>query len=110
MKDDFEYNPKKRREELLELITANPDLPIYAWVSSDVVGGDYGYWTGEFDHSVIREFAVVEPYGYNNETQVFKDEDDYYNFLVNDGKKPEEARKIVGGLDYQKAIFVYVEL
>lgn len=112
MKDDFEYNPQKRRKELLELIAANPDVPIYAWVNSDVVGGDYGYWTGEFDMAEIREFAEVEPFDClgNMTNQVFKDEDYYYDFLVNNGKTPEEARKIVDGLDYKKAIFVYVEL
>lgn len=99
------------KEKFKELIINNPDLPVYAWVDWNVVGGNYGYWTGEFDTAEIREFAEVEPYDClgNMTNQVFKDEDYYYDFLVNDGKTPEDAHKIVDGLDYKKAIFVYIE-
>lgn len=99
-------------KEFRQLLIDNPDLPVYAWVDWTVVGGNYGYWTGEFEMAEIREFAEVEPFDClgNMTNQVFKDEDYYYDFLVNDGKTPEEARKIVDGLDYKKAIFVYVEM
>lgn len=107
-------------KELIELITNNPDLPIFAWVDSDVVCDDScGKWLGRFGSAEIKEYAKVKAYGYNEQTMVFKDEiDEYFNCLIEekyfeiepDEKAIELANKEIGKLKYKKAIFVNVDL
>lgn len=105
--------------ELMELIKDNPDLPVFAWVYSDVVSDDYGTWLGQFSTAYIKEYAKVESYGYGDCTWVFKDEpEDYIEWLI-ETKEYEEltqeeaekkAKDVVDNLEYKKAIFVYVDL
>lgn len=104
-------------KELLELIAANPDLPVYAWVNADVVGDGYGYWAGEMHTADIQEYAEVEPYGYSEQTWVIKgDDEDYYDHLVNsdeyagltDEEAKQKAEEAIANLPWKKAIFVWV--
>lgn len=104
-------------KELLELIAANPDLPVYAWVNADVVRDGYGYWVGEMHTASIQEYAEVEPYGYSEQTWVIKgDDEDYYDYLVNsdeyagltDEEAKQKAEETIANLPWKKAIFVWV--
>lgn len=104
-------------KELIELIQKNPDLPVIAWVNSDVVGDGYGYWAGECHTADIQEYAEVEPYGWGEQTWVLKnDDEDYYDWLVNSteyaGLSDEEAKRkaeeAIASLPWKKAIFVWV--
>lgn len=36
-----------RITEFIELVKANPDLPIIPMVDAEIVGDDYGWWLGE---------------------------------------------------------------
>nr|DAU89339.1 MAG TPA: hypothetical protein [Caudoviricetes sp.] len=97
---------------LIELIKNNPNLPLYAYVDYEIVGGDCGYWMGEFGKAKIKEYATVEPYGWNDMNIVYKDEqEDYIEYLLdnNDDMSEEDATRITNNLPYKKAIFVYVE-
>lgn len=104
--------------ELLNLIKENPTLPIYAWVYWEVVGDDCHSWLGQFGSACIREYANVEPYGYNEQTMVFKDEDeDYIQYLMENEfhdsglyLTEEEAQSKADNLEYKKAIFVNIDL
>ena len=68
--------------------------------------------------AVVREYANVEPYGYNDMAIVFKDDtEDYFEHLrdskariMSDDVSEEEANKIIENLTYKKAIFVNVDL
>lgn len=105
--------------ELLNLALQNPNLPIFAYVDYEIVGEDCGYWMGEFGRAEIKEYATVEPYGWNDMNIVYKDEqEDYIEYLI-ENKADEKlsvedaekwAENISHNLDYKKAIFVYVEL
>lgn len=98
--------------KLIDLIKENPDLPIYAWVDSDIIGGDGCRWLGEFGDAKIKDFAKVLPYKNDNYDLVFKDDtDDYLNYLCETkGYTENYAKDIINGLYYEKAIFVCVDL
>jgi len=106
------------KSNLIELLKENPDLPIFAWVDNEVVGGDdCGRWSGQFGEAEIREYTKVEPYGYNDQTIVFKnDTEDYYECLLDkyidlDGEELErKVNSTFDKLKYKKAIFVNVDL
>ena len=94
--------------ELLQLIKENPNLQVYAYVDYEIVGGDCGYWMGEFGRAEIKEYATVEPYGWNDMNIVYKDEqEDYIEYLmennVDDALDNEElekwAKRITENLD-----------
>ena len=106
-------------KELIQLITENPDLEIYAWVNSDVVADDGYYWLGKFNSASVREYAKLNfSYGYNETDWVFKDEtEDLIEYLINtdeyleltDAEADKKAEEFVNSLEYKKAIFVYVD-
>lgn len=109
------------KSNLIELIKENPDLPIFAWVDSDVVPDDgYSRWIGQLGLAIVREYSNVNPYGCNERTTVFKDDSkEYHDWLVEDymyetKADEEEAIKVAGilieKLNYKKAIFVDVDL
>ena len=114
---------KSEITNLVELVSENPDLPIYAWVNGEVCADDGLYWLGKFRKAKVREYADVESYGWFEQTIVFKDdpedyvqylfdfletEEEYKNFSNNELE--DECERIVEELDYRKAIFVYIEL
>jgi hypothetical protein len=104
----------KEKSNLIELVKDNPDLPIFAWVYWEVVQDDCYSWLGKFNRAEVREYAVVEPYGYNDQTMVFKDDyEDYLQSLIDndlEDKTEEELEEQINKLDFKKAIFVDVGL
>lgn len=45
--------------QLLELMQANPELPVIPCVDGDVVGGDEYYcWLGSWGESAVQEFII----------------------------------------------------
>ncbi|MBP3504689.1 MAG: hypothetical protein J6K18_06130 [Bacilli bacterium] len=101
----------------IELVKENPELPIYAWVNSEVVEDDYHSWLGQFTTTRIREYAKVEEYNCYGMDIVFKDDDEeYFEYLINTDKykdlSDEEAKKqveeYISKLEFKKAIFVDV--
>lgn len=105
-------------EEILKLIEENKDLPIYAWVDSDVVSDDcYGRWLGKITGADIQEIAFVEPWGWSDNNIVTKDdEDEYFDYIcenapdtVTEENVEEYARAVIKELDYKKHIVLYVD-
>lgn len=45
-----------RITEFIELVKANPDLPIIPMVDAEIVGDDYGWWLGEWGYSEVTEY------------------------------------------------------
>lgn len=50
---------KERNQELLKLVSENPDLPIVAMVDCDVVEEDSGRWLGYFSGAELGELSGV---------------------------------------------------
>lgn len=107
------------KSDLSELQKENPELKAYALVHGEVCEDDCHYFFGELGQAEIREYANVEPYGYNEMTVVFKDDDEeYFEYLINsfeyEDLSQEEAEKKaneeIAKLEWKKAIFVYVGL
>lgn len=47
--------------QLLELMQANPELPVIPCVDGDVVGGDEYYcWLGSWGESAVQEFIICK--------------------------------------------------
>lgn len=117
MKNKIKELPKAK--ELLKLVQANPDLPIIAYVNSEIVGGDCYYWLGEFTNVSIREYAKVEPYNYYEMNIVWKDDyTEYMEYLMeqeewadlSNEEAENKALDIINNLEYTKVICVYVDL
>lgn len=100
-------------KEVVDLISKNPELPIFAWVNGEICEDNCGYWLGQFDSASIREYAKVKNYYWYEKNYVFKDDyEDYLNYLLNENENltEEDAIKQILNLDYKRAIFVYVDI
>lgn len=67
---------KERNQELLKLVSENPDLPIIAMVDCDVVGEDSGRWLGHFSRAELGEYTTRDD-RYYDDREEFKER--YYN-------------------------------
>ena len=67
---------KERNQELLKLVSENPDLPIVAMVDCDVVEEDSGRWLGYFSRAELGEYATDDE-RYYDDREDFKAQ--YYN-------------------------------
>lgn len=57
--------------QLLELMQANPELPVIPCVDGDVVGGDEYYcWLGSWGESAVQEFVVGRERTYYREDDI----------------------------------------
>lgn len=111
-------------KEVLQVLNENPDLPVYAWVNSEVCE-DEGMWAGQVHHADVREFTKVPfEYGWCGTDWVFKDEqeeaieylintEEYFEmFPSNDREMTEKAeayaKNYLDSLEYTKAIFIWI--
>jgi hypothetical protein len=53
-------------KELLELVAANPDLPIIAMVHGEVCWDDCGYWLGHCGSASIEEIGLINERYYDD--------------------------------------------
>ncbi len=104
-------------KKLLELVNANPDLPIIPMVNSEVVGdGSYTYWMGCWNYVEITEY-------YSGQEAIhFKDDDEeevladmigckyYCDPNGNDITElsDEEWDALYASIPWKKAIVVYI--
>lgn len=106
-------------QELLDLIKANPDLPIIVKVDSEVVGDDsYSWWLGQWGSAEIVEYYKGREY-YHEKTD---DEEDVLNDLVGckyshdyDGRdiydlSDDDWNKLYASVPWIKAIAVHIVL
>lgn len=57
--------------QLLELMKANPELPVIPCVDGDVVGGDEYYcWLGSWGESAVQEFIIGKERTYYREDDI----------------------------------------
>lgn len=104
--------------DLIKLITENPNLPIIPMVDADVVADDYGYWMGEWGRCEITEFYL------GKERVHFKDEDEEEVLLDMVGCKyscdpqgrdiydlsDDEWNALYKTIPWVKAIVVYISI
>lgn len=57
---------KERNQELLKLVSENPDLPIIAMVDCDVVVEDSGRWIGYFSRVELGEYTTRDDRYYDD--------------------------------------------
>lgn len=67
---------KERNQELLKLVSENPDLPIVAMVDWEVVGDDSGRWLAYFSSVSLGEYAILDD-RYYEDREDFKER--YYD-------------------------------
>lgn len=107
-------------KDIIELITNNNELPIYAYVATEVVADDQApfYWLGKAKSARISEIAFVEPYGYYDRTIVEKyDVEDYVEYLLEteeDGEMSNDeaikrAFNKANSLPFQKVILLFID-
>lgn len=83
--------------QLLELMQANPELPVIPCVDGDVVSGDEYYcWLGSWGESAIQEFIIGKERTYYRDPELV------------DNMTEEETRAAYNALPWKKAIFVDV--
>ena len=107
-------------KDIVNLITENEDLPIYAYVATEVVADDMAscYWLGKVKSARIARIAFVEPYGYNDQTVVdSSDTEDYFEYLVNsdeyrdlsDEEAEKKANEEIKNLEYKEVILLHID-
>ena len=99
-------------KELFTLIMNNPDLPIVAWVDSEIVADDgYMRWLASIGKSHIIEYIEVEMYQDYCE-MVYKDDTEYYEQFLYDTTEmtEEEIAEHIKNIDWIKAIAVNIDL
>ncbi len=99
-------------DKLRKMLIDNPKLQMFALVNSDVLGSDdYAYWYGEFGDCEIREYAIVEPFDYDDKTVVFRDDPEEYviDLIDNQNFSNDDIEVILNKLDWEKAIWVSIK-
>lgn len=98
--------------QLLELMQANPELPVIPCVDGDVVCGDEYYcWLGSWGGSAVQEFVVGRERTYYREDDISEMNDvlcERYDPELVDNMTEEETRAAYNALPWKKAIFVDV--
>lgn len=100
----------RRLNGLLDLMIANPDLPVIPMVDSDVIADDGNmYWMGRWSNALLDEYLTTDNRIY------FRGDDDPDRILpkfmdFNDYMKltDEEADSAYNALPWKKAIIVYI--
>lgn len=98
--------------ELLELIKANPDLPILPMVDHEIVAEDYGRWVGSWGHAYVGEYIR------GNDRVWFHDDDDEQERVLEDcvggadswWEPEDEVKRAYDALPWIKAIIVNIDL
>lgn len=98
--------------QLLELMQANPELPVIPCVDGDVVSGDECYcWLGSWGESAVQEFVIGSERTYYREDDISEMNDvlcEHYDPELVDNMTEEETRAAYNALPWKKAIFVDV--
>lgn len=96
--------------QLLELMQANPELPVIPCVDGDVVSGDEYYcWLGSWGESAVQEFVTGRERTYYREDDISEMNDvlcEHYDPELVDNMTEEETRAAYNALPWKKAIFV----
>lgn len=108
----IKWQMRAKTRQLFELIRDNPDLPIVAYVDSEIVADDgYMRWIGSWGSSHIIEYVMVEMYNDYREIVYRDDTENYENFLYDTTEMTEqEIKEHINGLEWIKAIAVNIDL
>ena len=108
--DDMKQSEKLT--QLLELMQANPELPVIPCVDGDVVSGDEYYcWLGSWGESAVQEFVIGRERTYYREDDISEMNDvlcEHYDPELVDNMTEEETRAAYNALPWKKAIFADV--
>lgn len=101
----------RKLNELLDLMIANPDLPVIPMVGTDVVADDsFGHWMGSWYHARIDEYLTTA------ERILFKDSEDEDEVVEKmlgydeyEKMTDAEVKAAYNALPWRTAIIVYIE-
>lgn len=102
-----------KTQELIKLISENPELPILPMVDYEVVCEDGGRWLGSFGSCYVGEYALFNN-RYYDERDEFKE--DYLDFYCDElcekfkDEVPDEYLNKVADKYFTKAIIVNINL
>lgn len=107
-------------KDIANLIVENSDLPIYAYVATEVVADDQAscYWLAKVKSARVAKIVEVEPYGYYDQTIVeYTDTEDYYEYLVNseeyskltDEEADKKANEEIENLEFKEVILLHID-
>lgn len=95
-------------KELIKIVTENPELKVIPLVHQDCCSDDFNYTVAKFTTPWIEEYCY-----YKNKMYCEGDLTELVEEVWNDMEDPEaseeEAKKIVEGFKWKKAIFVNIE-
>lgn len=100
-------------KELLDLIQANPDLPVVPMVDGKISEDDCGYWLGAWGRACVDEYLVAKR---TNRIVCRSDDEVFYALYLHLShdeydRLPDtesECRPIYDALPWIKAIIVYI--
>lgn len=102
-----------KTQELIKLISENPELPILPMVDYEVVCEDGGRWLGSFGSCYVGEYTLFND-RYYDERDEFKE--DYLDFYCDElcekfkDEVPDEYLNKVADKYFTKAIIVNINL
>lgn len=111
----------EKNKELLRLIAENPDLPVVPMVDAEVIGGDTGYWLGNWQGAYVGKYILHEDCGvilYNDSNpdivNIFEKFFNYGQCGIDEELPDSEAlpimRRMIDALDWTRAIIVNISL
>ena len=105
-------------KEFIELVKKNPDLPVLPFVDSDVFGGAWGDWLGDFGPSFVDEYTFYDGQYYFKGTDIdiladvladkFCDDKKYRK--TPDEKFADKMYEKALELEWTKAVIVHIEV
>ena len=102
----------EKLSQLLELMQANPELPVIPCVDGDVVSGDEYYcWLGSWGESAVQEFVIGRERTYYREDDISEMNDvlcEHYDPELVDNMTYEETRAAYNAHPRKKDNFLYV--
>lgn len=104
-------------KSLLELIKENPELPIVPMVDAEIVGNEYGRWSGTWGKAMVDRYVVAD-IGWETRI-IFESDGDVLEalekYLTNDeferlSDDEAEWQKVYDSLPWTKAIIVNIDV
>ena len=110
-----------KTQELMKLISENPELPILPMVDYEVVCEDCSRWLGSFGNAYVGEYALFNDRYYDEREEFKEDYLDFYcdelcerfNYNPLDNVENKELEKYLGEVAdkyFIKAILVNIDL
>ena len=108
MKTEYEIN-KANALALSKLILDNPNLRVIAWISSDGIDDQYGFWGGNIGKPKKKIIAYSEPFNHyiEKDGDIYEDCYAYYG-LISDKWDDDTLKQKAKEIPWEEVIAVNV--